>query len=170
MKTKNLLSVIAVVVLSATAGYAQRVEATLVDGHPVINCESMPASAVTTTPKGNTREMLQTPQANEKVYKRFCVYNSDNHESIVWSSIFTLCSGISGGEWRPPTQRELMLMWVLKPELERISAFKPFVSRHYWSATVESSNTRGWNIKFDIGYMSTVITTNPCVRCVKELP
>lgn len=169
MKTKSLLSAIAVVVLSTSVGYAQRVEPAPVDGHPVINCEAMLASAYTTTKKGNTEMLLKTATANEKVYKRFAVHNSNNSTSSNWSNAFTVCSGISGGLWRPPTQRELMLIWVLHPELKKTSGFLPFDTTNYGGAT-EASSSLSWSVNFTNGNSSNVnkaLTTS--VRCIREL-
>lgn len=169
MKTKSLLSVIAVGILSTSVGYAQRVETDLVDGHPVINCEAMLASAYTTIKKGNTEAVLKTADANEKVYKRFAVHNSDNSTASNWSNAFTVCSGISGGLWRLPTQRELMLIWVLHPELKKISGFKPFSALNYRSAT-EINIYTNWSMSFNDGttYRNGK-TYTIMVRCIREL-
>lgn len=167
MKTKSLLTAIAVVVLSTSVGYAQKVEKDLVDGHPVINCEDMPASVYTTTTKGNTEESLKTEAANKTVYKRFAVYKSDNNTAINWYGAFTVCSNISGGGWRLPTQRELILMWVLKRELERIG---PFYLSSYWSAT-DYQMTTGWTVDFSTGRTDLYDKSikSAVVRCVREL-
>lgn len=186
MKTKSLLTAIAIVVLSSSVGYAQRVEATMVDGHPVINCEGMPASTYTTTPKGNTEELLKTGDANKTVYKRFAVYNRDNNtgaDLTNWSSAFTVCSGISGGQWRLPTQRELMLMWVLKRELKLIPPSGDHLSSHsYWCASVYNHGDGNGNdyctVDLDRGGTSFRNKDDtyegkypmPIVRCIRELP
>lgn len=172
MKTKGLLTAIAVVVLSTSVGYAQRVEETLIDGHPVINCDAMPASTVTTVTKGNTEASLKTKLANETVYKRFAVYNVDNSPWSTWSSAFTVCSNISGGQWRLPTQRELMLIWVLKSELESMVEGFTLLGKHC-SAT-ESVDISGysWYVNFNNnGGVSNGNKLNDDykVRCVREL-
>lgn len=172
MKTKSLLSAIAVVVLSTSVGYAQRVEATLVDGHPVINCEKMPASAYTTISKGDTEAQLKAEEANKTVYKRFAVYKSDNSTTDpapTWSEAFTICSGLGGG-WRLPTQRELMLIWVLKKELGYCEGFTALSHIYnYWSST-EISKGQGWFVHLGNGDTGTINKTgNAMVRCIKEL-
>lgn len=170
MKTKSLLTAIVVVVLFSSVGYAQRVEAFMVDGCPVINCKAMPTSTYTTTPKGNTEEVLKTKEANEKVYKRFAVFNTDGGKAY-WKGAFTICSGISGGEWRLPTQRELQLMWVLKSELERLGPLFA-TTGVYWSATEYDKLYTSWSVDFSNGRTISSGRTDSylIVRCVKELP
>lgn len=167
MKTKMFLTTVAVAILSTSAGYAQRVEVALTDGHPVINCEGMPASAYTTTPKGNTEALLKTKEANAKVYKRFAVYKSINGLSINWVNALTLCNAIPG--WRLPTQRELMLMWVLNNELAKTIGFSPFLDGSYWGTT-ENNPNEGWVVGFTTGTTTAVDkTTLRGARCVREL-
>lgn len=177
MKTKSLLTAIAIVVLSSSVGYAQRVESTLDDGHPVINCEGMPASAYTTTPKGNTEELLKTGDANKTVYKRFAVCNTDNGVSFYWKSAFTVCNNDSGGGWRLPTQRELIMMWVLKRELEKTSGFVQFnILDDAYRCATESGDDACYIVSFTVGGVSTISKQDvdlpyPArVRCIRELP
>lgn len=169
MKTKSLLSALAVVVLSVSVGHAQSVERLLFDQqHPVINCEAMPASAYTTTTKGKTEDELKTGAANSQVYKRFAVSGKENSRGAKWSDAFTVCSGISGGGWRLPTQRELMLIWVLKKELMWGNA-DPLEEGSYWCAT-ESGENLSWLMFFSNGTLySFSRSTQAMVRCVREL-
>lgn len=168
MKTKQLISALAVAILSFSSALAQRVETALVDGRPVINCSGMPAAAITTTSKGNTEAQLKTAAANATVFHRFAVAIADNSTSSNWSNAFTVCSNLGAG-WRLPTQRELMLMWVLKAELEKTSGFTKFNANHYWSATEANSNT-SWYVYFYNGYtyLTNSKTTTSRVRCVRE--
>lgn len=170
MKTKMLFGTIVAAMLSTAVGYAQKVERATVDGYPVINCVGMLPAAYTSTSKGKTQAELSTEVANNTVYVRFAVANSDNRfESSSWEPAFTVCSGISGGQWRLPTQRELMLIWVLKGELgKRTSEFTP-LSGAYWSAT-QNDTKFSWSENFDTGmadYNDKI--DNLSVRCIREL-
>lgn len=172
MKTKGLLTAIAVVVLSTSVGYAQRVEEALIDGHPVINCDAMPASTVTTVTKDNTEASLKTKQANETVYKRFAVYNVDNSPWSTWNNAFTVCSSISGGQWRLPTQRELMLIWVLKSELESMVEGFTLLGKHCSATEYDAIKSYCWYVNFDNGGSVAYGTKNNDdykVRCIREL-
>lgn len=160
----------ALAAISATSAYAQKVEAALVDGNPVINCEGMPAGAYTTTSKGNAEATLKTPEANATVYKRFAVSKADNSTSSTWFNAFTVCSGLGAG-WRLPTQRELQLIWILHNELKKANGFNPFIANSYWSATEDSSFSDGsWNVSFLNGNTSTSYKNYDIrVRCLREL-
>lgn len=168
MRTTILVTVVWLLMLSTSAVYAQRIEPVLDNGHPVINCDGMRYFA-STTPKGSTAAALKTAAANEKVYKRFAVSNKDNSTLSLYSEAFTVCSSVSGGSWRLPTQRELMLMWVLKRELDKTSGFTPFGTTGYWSAT-EFNTLKGWNVSFFNGMTRGLEgTSTSSVRCVREL-
>lgn len=159
---KILLMSIAIV--SSSVAFAQRVETALVDGNPVINCEGMRIGSYDTTPKGSTKEELRTEKANKTLYKRFAVHKNNNGGKLSWSNAFTACN--SG--WRLPTQRELMLMWILSPELAKKSGFIELGSLYYWSAT--GDNPTGWTVFFTSGttfLRDGQITSD--VRCIKEL-
>lgn len=171
MKTKNLLTAIAVVIFSTSVGYAQTVETALhPSGYPIINCGNMPASAYTTTPKGNTEVELKTAEANKKVYKRFAVHSTDSSISSNWSDAFTHCSDIGAG-WRLPTQRELMLMWILKGQLYyHGTGFNIFSESYYWSATeVNTRNAKGMNFRYGSMENDSYKTDYVRVRCILDM-
>lgn len=79
-------------------------------------------------------------------------------------------TGSVKGEWRLPTQRELMLIWVLKRELEKISGFQTFYAYTLWSAT-ENSSDASWYVSFTTGgtYYVGFKTYSNRVRCVRDL-
>lgn len=173
MRTKSLLSIIAVVVLSTSVGYAQIVEATTYDGNPIINCESMPASAYTTIRKNSDKNDLSTNEANQQVFKRFAVCKNDNHTILRnWHEGFTICNSFGDGKWRLPTQRELMLIWVLKDQLNKVSGFTYMLSA-YWSATAYRGDD-AYQVNFgnDGGAGTVTIYSklfSESLRCIREL-
>lgn len=170
-----LFTTIVAAMLSTAIGYAQKIETAIIDGqvYPVINCiQGLSSTNYTTTSKGNKQEELKTVAADAKVYARFAVAKSDNSTSTTWANAFTVCSSVSGGGWRPPTQRELVLIWVLKRELEQTSGFTPFGvgdNSHYWSAS-EAHTDYGRNVSFKTGNTNNhTKPSNYSVRCIKEL-
>lgn len=177
MKIKNLLTAIAVVVLSTSVGYAQRV--VVENGRVIIDASEMPN---TTTKKPNkttatnatscTQDATDIASAvnNEKVYKKFEVSKVMNRASFTWRDAIDLCanSTTDGGGWRLPTQRELMLMWVLKGELEATNGFEVFSGITYWSATQHNSAQK-WCVLFQNGFTGVNSTSPYLVRCIREL-
>lgn len=145
-------------ILSVSAGYAQRVD--VENGKVIINASDMPN---TTTPKPNKTTATHTTSCtqdatdiasavnNEKVYKKFEVSKVDSGASD-WIGAVGICANLitDGGGWRLPTQRELMLMWVLRHQLERISGFVVFNVISYWSAT-ERTLSESWGVNLYYG-------------------
>lgn len=183
MKTKSLLSVIAVVVVSTSVGYAQRV---VVEGtKSIIDASRINHTTVkkpTTTTGTNLTACTQNISDigseinNEKVYVKFEVIKTNNSETSTWRDAINLCDTLStdGGGWRLPVLRELMLMWVLKGELEQTSGFIPFkVHAEYWAATEdteEDAHKYSRYVSFGRGNTMTLFkTTTQSVRCVREL-
>lgn len=172
MRTKNLIVTTVVFVFSIMGVYAQKLEAALVDGLPVINCSGMPAAAITTNSKGSTAAELRTVAANATVFHRFAVAINDNGTASTWLPAFTVCSNLGAG-WRMPTQRELMLMFVLKKELEDASgSFTKFdLTDSYWCSTsLTNTSNSSWIMNFSEYEITTMPQTAPYrFRCVKEL-
>lgn len=94
-----------------------------------------------------------------------------------WAAAFAACKGSSsyGGNWRLPTQREWMLMYIFKPALEAILV-NPAINgtvfsttERYWTATEEN------NIQSRAGGLVTgqlnlgTKTSAYRVRCVREV-
>lgn len=75
------------------------------------------------------------------------------------------------GQWRLPTKRELMLMWIYKSALEKISGFTPFIynsTTFYWSCSERAGNSA-----HSINFFNGLSDTNPTkltarIRCIKE--
>lgn len=179
MKTKRLLIVLMASVLGLPGVYAQKV---VVDGTKVI----IDASAIshTTTKKPRTTTGTNSTSCtqstsdiasnanNEKVYKKFEVSTTDNSTHSQWREAVDICADLAtdGGGWRLPTQRELMLMWVLNSELRLTSGFTPFGPYGFWSAT-EGNTSSSWFVDFNFGntyYDGGKVVYNR-VRCVREI-
>lgn len=173
MKRGIVFTTLAVALFSSAATYAQKVQTTTIDGtvYPVIDCSGMPSSEYSIMPKGNTEAELKTKAANATVYKRFAVAISQTSSRYTAVEAFRVCSGMSDGSWRLPTQRELMLMWILKYQLEQTNGFTPFIGGSHWSAT-ESIEGVGstWTVESRYGTSAADGKTNPnYVRCIREL-
>ena len=82
--------------------------------------------------------------------------------------------GPKGGEtglWRLPTQRELMLIWIMHEGLKKSdpTGFTSFTSTNYWSATENNTNI-AWGVNFINGStINTSKTSDSYVRCVRDL-
>lgn len=73
--------------------------------------------------------------------------------SASWLTAIQNCAGYDSGDntakgdWRLPTQRELMLIWIHHEALKKITDFQ--VYSIVWSAT-ENGTTEGWGCKVDL--------------------
>lgn len=137
MKSLILLFIGAIISIEI---YAQRV---YVDnaGRVVIDCCNMDDDFISKDKKDrttdatescygtNSSDNLSSEVSNQKVYYQFQVSTSDGDESD-WVTAMT-----KNNVWRLPTQRELMLIYALQPELEEQSGFEAFIPASYWSAT-----------------------------------
>jgi hypothetical protein len=100
------------------------------------------------------------------------VYTAD------WVAAFNACKNSThngDNDWRLPTQRELILIWIFKEALEDIfSNLNPigsvFSSANYWSAT-ESNASSSWYVTVGSGftYYNSKTTDTYRVRCVREV-
>lgn len=111
---------------------------------------------------------------NAKMSPQFQVMRADLNSTQPWVAAYTACKGYSGeggtaGQWRLPTQRELMMIWVLHPQLLNKGSFTAFAASNYWSCT-ERNTSRAWSVDFYGGYTVTNYKTyNSRVRCVRDL-
>lgn len=69
------------------------------------------------------------------------------------------------GSWRAPTQKELILIWILNEKL----ANKLSTNKKYWSAT-EVDNTWAWGLASDGAIFGASKGVTIYVRCIKDLP
>lgn len=174
MKKKIMLLVL-VGILSTTVSYAQKV--TRSANGAIIDASAIPHTTVkkarstdaTNASLGsNTAANIGSKVSNEKVYVKFEVYKSNNIG--MWLSMVNQCknSTVDGGGWRMPTYRELRLMCVLKPELEKIEGFVPF-SNSYWSAT-EFNADGSYIVRFTNGHADIGDRyANYVTRCIRDL-
>lgn len=186
MKTKMLLMVFASFILSLATVYGQKV--VVENGKVIIDCAGMPAGAVTdvkkaratswtaTTPAGTDLSDISSAQSNEKVYKRFEIHKTVNNsgELLSWKKAIDHCKNLSteNGGWRLPTQRELMLIWVLRPALT-VGGVTDLAIINYWSATTdEADGQKSWIVNFlDIGgnTITHSKTNENTFRCIRDL-
>ena len=81
------------------------------------------------------------------------------------------------GTWRLPTQREFMLIWILRDKLYSLNGMIPFTSHQYWTST-EAEIRAGWASAYYMTFNANDIMypgpkkdnlTNNYVRCIKDL-
>lgn len=185
---KTVLTAVAAVMLSV-GGYAQTV--TKSEKGAMIDCSALKSDGFTKVHKARTTfgtnnnsipikenaTDIASKVSNDKIYYKFEVHGTSNSTSMAagWRGAIDLCAGLYGGlEWRLPTQRELMLIYVLHPELKEVTDFEPFLGgADYWSATQGSSGSYGWDMYFNDGHTSFInLKTDRSnrVRCVREIP
>lgn len=76
--------------------------------------------------------------------------------------------GSDKGTWRLPNKRELMMMWIMRPQLENIKGFTPFMDDEYWSAS-ERRGAMAHTISFSTGAsVNPSKTETRYVRCIRE--
>lgn len=134
--------------------FAQKVET----GTRIINCSDMPAGTYT-----NVKRRCPVPthevsdRLNQTVYQRFEVAKHNYQNSALGVSredAIRYCASYrefvnDRGKWRLPTQRELLIIWILRPALVQTDDFDPL---DLWD--VSYRNNSG-------GYYSA--TKNACV-------
>lgn len=114
----------------------------------------------TATPSHN-----QGDATNNRVAAKFEVANADASSGTPWDSIDGNCTA----PWRLPTQRELMLMWVMKDQLTGVQSFP---SSTYWSSTELSGGltSNAWRVNFSSGDTHIEDKSNSySVRCVRDV-
>ena len=185
-------AVVTALVLSATAGYAQKKRYPYVQDGKIIVCregnDGVKASLIhpnwTTTLTHN-----ELDATNNRFAAKFEVATSDavgkdgSSETMKWYEAsgttdasynpngYSACASYSqDGKtgWRLPTIRELRLIYALRSELT--SANQPS-SDYYWSATESSADSRyAWGVRFSGGNTGYVSKSDSYrVRCVRDL-
>lgn len=103
--------------------------------------------------------------------------NNSSSSAGVIASPATGCHGYSelgssAGSWRLPTQRELMIIYLMRKELlTSLSGFVDFVidGTPYWSSSAYS-DAEAWSMDFKTGTMTNKGKTSRLrVRCVRDL-
>lgn len=193
-----LMTLILVGVMSPAGLYAQKVYKNA-NNRLVLDLTvsaGMPKDAITTTGKtwigtpSNTTGPLENNTEkgtiNATVYQKLEVAPHDMNSAglfsktgtftMDWVTAFNGCKSSThgGGNWRLPTQRELMLIQIFRPALESIlkdSAINgtAFSNANYWTAT-EANGTMNYSVNFTYGNTAgnSKMNTNR-VRCVREI-
>lgn len=112
--------------------------------------------------------------AANAVSARFEVASADLSEKKNWADAKSGCAsytqtGTSAGDWRLPTQRELMLMWVMKSQ-GRLTGLS-WAGDYYWASTEDNSaKIDAWYVDFSDGYTFSMgkINNSRYVRCVRD--
>lgn len=185
---------------SSVGGYAQKVYK---DGEKVVldlTVESgMPAGSVTDKKKptwdtaSDDKYLVSgeyTDAENAKAYHKLEIapYNINTAKEITgsgtktmpWVAAYNVCkdTDYSGGGWRLPTQRELMLMYIFREALNDFCS-ENFVGNNseYWSVTESMSYVvpnpidKAWTVRFNFGNVYVEEKTNSfSARCVREVP
>ena len=183
---KAVLTAVAVLMLSMS-GYAQTV--TKSANGAIIDCSAFKSDGFTKVKKARTTYAddddwhkpvkedytdIASRVSNEKIYYKLEVSGTEHssEERMKWKVAINVCARltIDGGNWRVPTKRELVLIWVLHPELKKIAGFTPFHDFPYWSATGSNSPLLGWTVRFGNGSTSVAGWISRLrVRCVRDI-
>ena len=201
---KMILAVFAAVAVAGSAGaqsgvkypYVTRenggVVVVLRDSKGGIDESSLFSSRVTASKTGNEAS------TDNRMSRKFRVQKAQSQSSAVtWSDAVSYCDNLTEegySDWRLPSQRELMMIWLLggnsngtkgdkndtgvgsaskpvnTPYIYEQSGFPAFSAGPYWSATEISSNSSSaWYVRFSDGYTgSNNKTLSYYVRCVRD--
>ena len=91
--------------------------------------------------------------AENRVAAKFEVADANAVSAANWDETKTICAaytqpGTSAGDWRLPTQRELMLVWVMYSQ-NSLTGVANLPTGRYWSATHYSqSSNSAWTVSF----------------------
>lgn len=127
-------------------------------------------------------------EINATVYQKLEIapqdVNSDGSMSasalaMRWTDAFAACKRMSynEGDWRLPTQREMMLIWTFRPALNKLGITAlvdnvdsgGYQNSDYWTGTEGSVGTASMLIYY-IGDMPNASKSRCCrVRCVREV-
>lgn len=199
---KMISAVVAAIVLAGSAGAQSGVK------YPYVTVENGGVVVVLRDSKGGIDEaslfssrVTETKTGNEKssdnrMSRKFRVQKS-NPGQKTWSDAVAYCNNLSEegySDWRLPSQRELMMIWLLggssnvtsgdkndtgvgsaskpvnTPYLYQQSGFTAFSADYCWSATEYSSNSSyAWLVYFSNGNAKYYTKTNSSyVRCVRD--
>ena len=199
---KMILAVVAAVGVTGTAGAQSGVKypyvtvenggvvVVLRDSKGGIDEASLFSSRVTETKTGNEQS------ADNRMSRKFRVQKS-NPGKKTWADAVSYCNNLNEegySDWRLPSQRELMMIWLLggnsnvtsgdknntgvssaskpvnTPYIYQQSGFTAFSADIAWSAAEFSSNSRSaWTVSFsngNTGYSGK--TYSYSVRCVRD--
>lgn len=163
------------------------------DDNGGIDESSLFSSRVTETKTGNDAS------ADNRMSRKFRVQKAQSQSSTVtWENAKSYCDNLTEegySDWRLPSERELMMIWLLggnsnvtlgdknntgvgsaskpvnTPYIYQQSGFTAFSADFYWSATDYSGySTHAWNVYFSNGLTNNYRdkTTSGYVRCVRD--
>lgn len=199
---KMILAVVAAVAVAGSAGAQSGVRypyvtsenggvvVVLRDSKGGIDESSLFSSRVTASKTGNEAS------ADNRMSRKFRVQKS-NPGQKTWSDAMSYCDNLTEegySDWRLPSQRELMMIWLLggssnvtsgdkndtglgsaskpvnTPYLYQQSGFTAVSAGNYWSAAEDSGNSsNAWNVLFSTGYTrSNYKSYSYYVRCVRD--
>lgn len=210
-KAASILLGLYMALFAAGSARAQQVTVKTVnsDSYIAIDNARIPSKArktsaeVASTIDANTGVTVQhndTEATNAKVSPYFIIAPTDtdingvhsNNNNVDWNEAATSCRqyrGISGtdekGSWRPPTQRELELIWVLTPKIKEVVTTHgidfTFYDTYctYWTSTTFSEDiNKAWHVNMNDGntntsekLKATSATTQIAryVRCIRDI-
>ena len=163
MKKIIMIALMAIGVLSFSEAQAQKVIKDA-GGKIYIDVQDMPSGTWSATTLNVAHIHSNTTNS---VFKKIEVADSDNAASN-WAAAKAACV-TKGAGWRLPTQRELMLIWVMKDLLVQ-AGLPVFGVGGYWASTgMDTTNT--WYVRFSDGATNAVANTNATYlsRCIREV-
>lgn len=184
----RLFVVLAIMFYGVNAAFGQAIYYDANEGGVVIDCTMMPEGTVLTSSMQDSNDDYQLPSHNEvsdanKVYPMLVVAAYDLSANVMqWTvaeSSAKSSTATGKDDWRLPNQRELMLIYVLRNEIE--SAFESndiefdsfdLTDESYWSSTICSTDTgtKYWYTTFKDGYTNySVVTEENYARAVREI-
>ena len=174
-----------------TTGTGGGVIVVLRDENGGIDEASLFSSRVTESKTGNE------VSADNRMSRKFRVQKAQSQSSkVTWSDAVSYCDNLTEegySDWRLPSQRELMMIWILggnsdvasgdknntgvgsaskpvnTPYIYQQSGFTAFSAGYYWTASVVL-DPYAWNVFFNNGYTYNYInkTNSNFVRCVRD--
>lgn len=169
--------------LARSSNYTQRV---VVDGNRVIiDSRNVRSEGISSVKKASTTKWkdsssplttglddIASQESNAQVYHYFEVSKNDLNggTSYKWLDAINKCATLTddGGGWRQPTQRELMLIWIFKTELQSKPGFSSFTANYCSSS--EYATGSGWYLNFGNGYNNvTEKISSFRVRCIRDI-
>ncbi len=195
MKQHKLIVFSILLIISSTLNAQTQVSPYVENGNTVNNSGFNASMLRSTTLTRPVSPHLSTDAINNKVSPKFLVATSDYNSSntILWAqacgwtaasntntssaivaSPATGCNqysqtGYPAGTWRVPTQREMIIIYLLRKELTAVNSFNTTAYVEYWTSTIfDGSNV--WCVDFGLGLSyNRATTSNYLLRCVTDL-
>ena len=95
----------------------------------------------------------------------------ENEDTVIANSGCATYSeiGLGSGGWRLPTQREQMIIYAHRGQLERVGGFIKFTDGHYWSATEDKDESWMMQVPVENGACYENKNILGYVRCIWDL-